>query len=58
MRITDYYDLKNDPTIKKKIVESLLHDIENLAKAKFNNNEFKKFIIQIKLEPIETEGYK
>ena len=52
MRITDLYNLKHNPDLRKKIAKSLINDIENLAESKFENDEFQKFSIKFKLERI------
>jgi hypothetical protein len=58
MRITTRYTLRNYPITKKLLKDSLIEDIENIAKAKFDD-EFQAFKIEIKLTPIEKyNGYK
>lgn len=57
MRITDLYDLENKEEIRKMVAQSILHDIINLAKERFGDDRFSKFMIQIRLEKIKSDKF-
>ena len=56
MRITNLYDLREKKEVRKQVKESLFLDVFRLANHQFDKNEFKGFMIKIKLVPIEKDG--
>lgn len=56
MRITDLYDLEEKPKVRKKIADGLIADIESIAKEYYKDDRFRKFIIKIRIEPINVFG--
>ncbi len=56
MRITNLRDLRKFKE-RNKIKEALIEDVISIAEAKFKD-EYKKFMIQVRLKPLNDWTYK